>query len=65
LSNFGSTDWSFGADFRRILWPEAVVFLILQGYIFVHTVAMGLGEPVDRIGMGTTTECARFFAHSG
>ena len=45
--------------------PEAVVFLILEGYIFVHTVAMGLGEPVERIGMGTTTECARFFGHSG
>jgi hypothetical protein len=30
------------------------MFLILQGYIFVHTVAMG-----------TTTECARFFGHSG
>jgi hypothetical protein len=48
-----------------ILSPEAVVFLILQGYMFVHTVAMGLDEPVDRIGIGATAECARFFGHSG
>jgi hypothetical protein len=33
--------------------------------MFVHTVAMGLDEPVDRIGMETTAECARFFGHSG
>jgi hypothetical protein len=48
-----------------ILSPEAVVFLILQGYMFVPTVAMGLDEPVDRIGIGATAECAWFFGHSG